>query len=92
MKNLHEERRHDMWIVIAIILLLLALSWALGTPVEAKTQKYITYTVQEGDTLWKIAKKYQPNRDPRAVIYEIEQVNGITPVIYPGQRFKVPVE
>ncbi|WP_035166527.1 LysM peptidoglycan-binding domain-containing protein [Caloramator sp. ALD01] len=61
------------------------------TKKKEKIQKYETYVVQAGDTLWKIAKQYRPNEDPRKVIYEIRKHNGITPIIYPGQVIEIPV-
>lgn len=53
---------------------------------------FIKYTVQEGDTLWRISERFNPNEDPREVIYQIRRINGITPMIYPGQEILVPVK
>ncbi|MBU5486465.1 LysM peptidoglycan-binding domain-containing protein [Clostridium sp. MSJ-11] len=56
-------------------------------PVEKPKQK--THTVVNGDTLWKIAKKYLGDGSRYK---EIAQLNNIKnpDVIYPGQLFKIP--
>lgn len=49
-------------------------------------------TVQSGDTLWSIADRAQPGADPRAVIEEIRQLNGLTGDTLPvGLVLEVPV-
>lgn len=53
---------------------------------------YIKYTVKEGDTLWRISERFNPDEDPRKIVYEIRKVNNITPMIYPGQEILVPVK
>lgn len=46
-------------------------------------------TVHPGDTLWSIASRVAPRRDPRMVVAELEQRNGLSsPVVYPGQRLR----
>lgn len=53
----------------------------------------IKYTVQEGDTLWSIAKKYnKQGEDIRKLIYEIRQHNNISPMIREGQIIEIPVK
>lgn len=43
-------------------------------------------TVQAGDTLWSIAARVAPDRDPRAVVYDLQHVNHLTGVtLTPGQ-------
>jgi hypothetical protein len=43
-------------------------------------------TVRDGDTLWSIASRIAPQRDPRLVIAELEDVNHLSsPVVEPGQ-------
>lgn len=52
---------------------------------------YEQITVEPGDTLWGIADQRYPGSDVRAMVYEIEQINGLSgPVIMAGQRLKVP--
>lgn len=49
-------------------------------------------TVQSGDTLWSIADRAQPGADPRAVIEEIRQLNGLTGDTLPvGLVIEVPI-
>jgi Tfp pilus assembly protein FimV len=43
-------------------------------------------TVRDGDTLWSIASRIAPQRDPRLVVAELEYVNHLSsPVVQPGQ-------
>jgi LysM repeat protein len=51
------------------------------------------YVVKNGDTLWGIASKNNPQRkDIREVVYAIEQHNGITPLVHVGQSIEIPVD
>ena len=45
-----------------------------------------TVTVQPGDTLWSIATRLAPQRDPRAEVADLQQLNhlGGGPLV-PGQ-------
>lgn len=52
--------------------------------VEKKTNEKSTYTVQKGDSLWLIAKKYSIS------VQELKELNGLTnDLIYPGQLLHV---
>jgi LysM repeat protein len=47
--------------------------------------------VRPGQTLWSIASRAEPAADPRLVIQQIIEVNGLSgPVIQPGQSLWVP--
>ncbi|NLP45615.1 MAG: DUF3794 domain-containing protein [Epulopiscium sp.] len=50
-----------------------------------KIPSMIIYVVQKGDTLWKIAKKYNTTVDELALLNDIEDVD----VIYPGQKLLI---
>jgi nucleoid-associated protein YgaU len=48
-------------------------------------------TVQSGDTLWSIATRIAPERDPRAEVAALEKRNGLAGVeLVPGQVLQVP--
>ena len=49
-----------------------------------------TVVVQAGDSLWEIARAVDPQRDPRAVIAEIEELNGLDAAVVAGQALLVP--
>ena len=48
-------------------------------------------TVQSGDTLWSIAQQADPGADPRSVIEQIRQLNGLDgDVVAAGAVLRVP--
>jgi hypothetical protein len=50
-----------------------------------------TVVVQSDDTLWAIATRSAPDRDPYAAMAEIKKLNGIRGyVVHPGQRLQLP--
>jgi LysM repeat protein len=56
-------------------------------------RRMVDVTVGPGDTLWSIATVQAPDRDPRAVISEIEQLNGLDgSVLQVGVVLRVPAE
>ncbi len=58
---------------------------AVASPVSAAP-----VTVQAGDTLWSIAQRVAPNRDPRPVVSRLRSVNHLgTVALTPGQTLKV---
>lgn len=85
-------------VVVAILVapLLLMLSLVFRSQVDASSdptapRPYPVIVVQPGDTLWTIAGRVAPERDPRAVIHQIREINGLaTAAIQAGQRLAVP--
>jgi LysM repeat protein len=65
---------------------------ALATAVHGSAPAaYDTVTVRPGDTLWSIASQRYPDADPRQMVDEIAQDNHMSrPIVYPGERLKVP--
>jgi LysM repeat protein len=60
---------------------------AAGVPAVPVVQ----VTVEEGDSLWAIARATVPEADPREVILDIRELNGLaTNTIHPGQVLSVP--
>ena len=50
-----------------------------------------TVVVQPHDTLWSIATRTSPRRDPYAAVAEIQRLNDLDGyVIHPGQTLRVP--
>ncbi|RAY10825.1 LysM peptidoglycan-binding domain-containing protein [Actinomadura craniellae] len=50
-----------------------------------------TVVVDGDDTLWAIAARARPNRDPRVTVHLIRELNGLSgSIIRPGQRLIVP--
>ena len=56
-----------------------------------KTEKV---TVNNGDTLWNLARRYyDSNTDLRKVIFDIKEINNMsTSDIRPGQQIKIPLK
>lgn len=55
-------------------------------------QSFVTIRVQEGDTLWGLAKSYGPkNVDLRRVIAEIQQINNVSAsTLQAGMYISIP--
>jgi LysM domain len=50
-----------------------------------------TAVVLPGDTLWSIAERYVPSRDPVTAVEDIRRLNGLDDyTIHPGQHVIVP--
>src|SRR5690349_3625806 len=82
---------------LVLLALLLMLATALTGLVAARGEasapagQPATAVVQPGDTLWSVAKRYAPARDPFETIDEIRRLNGITDyTVRPGQRLIIP--
>jgi LysM domain-containing protein len=57
-----------------------------SVPASPRAPDVGAVTVREGDTLWSIASRIAPQRDPRLVVAELEDVNHLSsPMVAPGQ-------
>lgn len=75
--------------VLAVALVGLARSSAPVDPAPAAVIGNAV-TVQSGDTLWTIASRVAPARDPRAEIAQLQQLNHLTDsALVPGQVLRV---
>lgn len=78
---------------VCVVALIVVAMLLIGAMKPEKASEYVTYTVQQGDTLWSISKELTPDsRDLRYTIREIEEVNDLQNcTIRVGQVLTVPV-
>ena len=63
---------------------------ALGSA-EAVSPEGASYVVRQGDTLWAIATRVAPERDPRSVVDAIAAANDMRAgTLVPGQILSIP--
>lgn len=92
-----ERKRNNNLLIFCIIILIgLLLSGFIFKPKAIEAQEpleVVTVIVKNGDSLWKIADRYDNNKmDLRKYIYIIQQYNNLdNTVLQPGQRIKVPI-
>lgn len=74
-------RRGVIALAVAVVALAAGLVWAawLSAPRSAagRAQQPATVTVHNGDTLWAIATRVAPDRDPRAEVAELQRRNHL---------------
>lgn len=80
----------------AALLLALLLAGGLAMVAASASQAAVpeqpqVVIVQPDDTLWSVAARYLPSRDPYGMIDEIRRLNDLPDLtIHPGQRLRVP--
>lgn len=79
--------------VCAAIIAGIAFLMIHGSDSHYEYEDTVTYFVEQGDTLWTIARRYaDPNlHDVRRVISMIEDLNNCNANIYPGDALEIPV-
>lgn len=59
--------------------------------IAGSTTQFAYVTVQPGDTLWSLAQRYAPNRDPRDFIDDLSALNSLDDsVISAGMQLALP--
>jgi hypothetical protein len=81
--------------MIAVVLvvagfLLVAPGLARGDGPERPAPR-VTYVVESGDTLWSIARRVAPGRDPRPVVDALVEANRLDGGLQAGQELSIPV-
>ena len=85
---------------VLLLLLLVAVlfgAFSLGrsvseaAPPSAQPVDHVV-TVEQGDSLWTLARRVAPNHDPRDVVAKIRDLNDLTTSgLVPGQQLVLPV-
>ena len=81
-------RRGYVLLGLLAAMLVAGLLWLAhaSVPPSLRAPGVSAVTVRDGDTLWSIASRIAPQRDPRLVVAELEDVNHLSsPVVQAGQ-------
>lgn len=83
-----------LWLLCLSALAAAVLAWlVLAAPASQASGTYrpTVVVVQPDDTLWSIASRHLPDRDPYLAVDEIRRLNDLPDhVIHPGQQLLVP--
>lgn len=65
---------------------------ATSGAVVAESAAYPAWTIRAGDTLWTIADEVAPQADPRAVVLQLQVLNGLQSddILQPGMVLQLP--
>ena len=94
--RINYARRRAMAVVLLVVALLAVVFSTLQTQSAGASshsgKANFTYVyVAPGDTLWSIATKYAPDRDPQQEITDIQNLNALSSSnVVPGQRLALP--
>jgi hypothetical protein len=77
-------------VLVVALFLLVAPGLARGDGPDRPAQR-ITYVVEPGDTLWSIARRVAPGRDPRPVVDGLIRANDLRAGLQAGQELSIPV-
>ena len=87
-------RRGRLAVVLLTLLLLVLAGFALGrvsSQAAGPAKPVPTVTVHAGETLWDIATRVSPHADRRALVAQIEALNGLpTGRVVAGQQLRLP--
>ncbi|MEB7505904.1 LysM peptidoglycan-binding domain-containing protein [Arthrobacter koreensis] len=65
---------------------------ALASSDGAEVTRTQQVSVSTGDSLWSLASQYAPERDPRAVVADIMELNNLSDAVVPaGVQLYIPV-
>ena len=88
--------RRGRVVVLAFFVLMASLASAILLTTASRAEGRASgpapsVVVQPDDTLWSIATRTAPDRDPYAAMAEIKKINGIEGyVVHAGQRLELP--
>jgi hypothetical protein len=80
---------------VTLLLFVFCLVCSLSVPrlvaMVSMSQGRRTHVVEEGETLWGLARHYASSADPRDYVYQLQQINDLrSPQVFPGQELILP--
>lgn len=94
-RRLQRKKMRFLFLSLLMIIILIAIiGFMLPSKIEASEPiQVVTVQVEAGDSLWKLADKYDNNSmDLRQYIYIIQRFNKLeNTVLLPGQKIMIPV-
>ena len=87
------------YILALLVLVLLLAAFAVGRSASSQAMErpstpapvLAQVTVQPGDTLWQIARRVAPEKDPRDVVSQIRRLNHLpTAAVQAGRQLLLP--
>jgi hypothetical protein len=89
--TLKNKSRFARVIMLFVLMVVFMSMYITAGASQAAKDDYEEILVMQGDTLWSIAQSNFPEKDIRAYIYDIKQLNGLNDdYIYEGQKLKLP--
>jgi Tfp pilus assembly protein FimV len=76
-------------VLVVAVFLLVAPGLARGDGPDRPPPR-VTYVVEPGDTLWSIARRVAPGRDPRPVVDGLIEANDLRGGLQAGQELSIP--
>jgi Tfp pilus assembly protein FimV len=87
-------RRGRVVVVVLVLAALVIAGFTLGrvsSQAAGPAAPLPTVTVHAGETLWQIAERVAPHADRRALVLQIEQLNGLRDGrVVAGQQLRLP--
>jgi Tfp pilus assembly protein FimV len=83
-------RARVLTVLVAVALILLLVPGLARGDGPDRAAARTTYTVQAGDTLWGIARRVAPGRDPREVVDQMVRDNQLRGSLQVGDELQVP--
>lgn len=77
-------------LVLAIGSLMASVGGDPAIPSDRPASPAAVYVVRPGDTFWDIARRLEPDGDPRPLVARLVAAHG-TPVLVAGERLALPV-
>ncbi len=77
-----------VWLTVSTITTLASWAVGIGEPVIAHADEPIVHIVESGDTVWSVARSYQPKGDVRPFVDRLLRLNGGSSIVV-GQRLLI---